>query len=297
MCRQLVSISACKHHRFTGLYEKCLGAISNMCICSGAINATELIDRTHIILDEHINLCEPCEFIYNQGILLAKDAIDFQGHASLETKREAEDTGKKMRAKEFKLLILDDVKAKREAALELAKKKRKDDIRDGMVALPTAKELAKAVKRFPDPIHDLRLAKSKTGNKVHFGIKPPYMEDKRWHRHNIHATNQADNLPTFGAGVREFEDVEDDGTEGVRLEEMQDVVMLSEAGEVADMEEIGAREFENGVEKAKSAALITKKRARKGARTSVPGGYGIVEAVEDLGDDEQTIVRVPQSRI
>lgn len=270
MCRQFVSIGACKHHRFTGRYEKCLEAISNMGICSGAINATELIDRAHIILDERINLCEPCEFFYNQGLLLAKDVIDLQGYASREAKSEAEENGRKMRAQELEFLVLKDARAKRQAELAAGKMEGKAPL--------TAKQL---VKRFPDPKHHTRPTKSRTGKKVHFG------------------TDQPRNLPVFGAYVRDVEEVgemEDHKMRGVQLQEKQDISMLEEAEEVSDMEEIGAQEFEKAVEQARPAALITKKRSRKCNHTLMAGAYGVIETVEDIDEDEE-VVGVPQTRV
>lgn len=281
MCRQLVSIGACKHHRFTGLYEKCLEAISNEGICSGAIDAKELFDRAHIVLDEHINLCEPCEFFYNQGLLRAKDAIDLQGHESLQAKREAEEKGKKMRAEELKFLVLKVAREKEEAriaaeeeVIRAAKKKRKADILDGKVAPYTAKGLIKMVRR-----QDRRPTKNKAG--AHFGDSPAYIAGSRFHatRKTGH-TGHTGNLPTFGAGVREVGDSE---MEDVQLQETQKIVPLEEAREIAEMEEIGAQEFQKSVKKGKAAAAMDAEEV-----------YGAIEGIEDIEKDEG---HVPVPRI
>lgn len=278
MCRQLVSIGACKHHRFTGLYEKCLEAISNEGICSGAIDAKELFDRAHIVLDEHINLCEPCEFFYNQGLLRAKDAIDLQGHESLQAKREAEEKGKKMRAEELKFLVLKVAREKEEAriaaeeeAIRAAKKKRKADILDGKVAPYTAKGLIKMVRR-----QDRRPTKNKAG--AHFGDSPAYIAGSRFHA--TRKTGHTGNLPTFGAGVREVGDSE---MEDVQLQETQKIVPLEEAREIAEMEEIGAQEFQKSVKKGKAAAAMDAEEV-----------YGAIEGIEDIEKDEG---HVPVPRI
>lgn len=122
MCRQFVTIGSCKHHYFTGLFEKCLDAIVTSEICSGALNANDLFDETNVILNEHTRpMCDSCQPIFDQGILLARATIDLQGFESRVDQEEAEEEGKKMREEEYLLLVAISKQMKSRVASSAAK--------------------------------------------------------------------------------------------------------------------------------------------------------------------------------